>query len=126
MATATIKVSHFNKVVDIPEDFSKAKKIVVPNQSMTLHEILRRFVRRESLPVMKEGTYQTGFGDLEKIQNYDITEKMDVVDKIKAYVKKGREMQKEREEMELQRAQGAQAPPAPPTPPAPPAPPPAE
>lgn len=96
------------------QDFSKEKIVVVPNQSMSLQEILRRFVRRESLPISKEGTYDTRFGDLEKMQNLDITEKMEHVAKIKVFLKKG-------EELEELRAKGQSDPtPPPPPPPQPP------
>lgn len=93
------------------QSYKNAKVVVVPNQSMSLQEILRRFVRRESLPISKEGTYETRFGDLEKIQNLDITEKMEHVAKIKLFLKKG-------EEMEELRAKGQTDPnPSPPPPP---------
>lgn len=107
----------------VSTSFTGVKRVTVPNQSMTLQEILQRFVRRESLPVMKEGTYQTGYGDLEKIQNMDITEKMEVVDKIKIFLKKGKKMEEERAKGEQDKTQAPPPPPQPPAPPEPPTPP---
>lgn len=103
---------HTAKVKVTGQKYKGVKKYVVPNQAMTLQEILRRFVRRESLPISKEGTYETRFGDLEKMQNLDITEKMEHVAKIKVFLKKGEEME------ELKRAKGEQdkTPPPPPPP----------
>lgn len=55
------------------ESFKGVKKVVVPNQSMTLHEIIQRFTRKEALPIEKEGFYAENLGDLEKMQREDIT-----------------------------------------------------
>lgn len=52
--------------------FGKSK--TVPNQAMSLREMLRRFVRREALPVEKEGVYVESEYDLEKIPFMDRTE----------------------------------------------------
>lgn len=68
------------------QDFSDAKVFVVPRQSYTLKEILNRFVRRESLPVMKEGVYESRFGDLEKMMRLDILEKFEAVDLLKSKI----------------------------------------
>lgn len=46
---------------------------------MSLAEIIKRFVRREPLPVAREGVYEERFGDLEKIARTDITEQMERV-----------------------------------------------
>lgn len=59
--------------------FLGCKRSVVPNQCMSLAEIIKRFVRREPLPVAKEGVYEERFGDLEKIARTDITEQMEKV-----------------------------------------------
>jgi len=55
------------------KSFSKEKVLTVPNQSMSLRDILLRFTRRESLPVEREGFYADNLGDLEKMGNEDIT-----------------------------------------------------
>lgn len=75
----------------VGQDFSNEKTVTVPNQSMTLKEILRRFVRRESLPIQRQGIYAEGFGDLEKIMHEDFTvqeERLNEVRKKVEYAKK--------------------------------------
>lgn len=67
------KLILYPKVPREPQDFKNAKRHVVPMQSMTLQEIIKRFVRKESLPIAREGTYAEGFGDLEKIAVEDMT-----------------------------------------------------
>jgi len=54
------------------QDFTNAKIFTVPDQSMTLREIIRRFLRKESLPVEKDGVYIDGLGDLEKASKADL------------------------------------------------------
>lgn len=71
--------------------FKGVKKVTVPNQSLTLKEILRRFVRKETLAVGREGIYNDSLGDLEKMANADITEQMEVVEDLKARFKKRQE-----------------------------------
>lgn len=68
----------------IGKSFVNAKRTVVPNQSMSLREIVKRFVRRESLPLSKEGTFEDRYGDLEKLSKEDITVQMDRVEQIRA------------------------------------------
>lgn len=69
------------------EDNSKwSKKVVIPNQSMTLSEILRRFVKREPLPVSQEGIYHEGEYDLEKLAKEDFVVKDEVLDEVKKTV----------------------------------------
>lgn len=69
------------------------KDQVVPDQSMSLKDILTRFVRREALPVSKDTYYgsQTGIDpdsesefnvDQEKAQYWDFTEKADFKEKV--------------------------------------------
>lgn len=71
-------------VVVKAQSFKSVKKTVVPNQSMSLQEIVRRFVKREQLPVAREGLYEERFGDLEKLSKADITVQMERVEEIKA------------------------------------------
>lgn len=54
-----------------PQCFKKVKQVTVPNQSMSLREILQRFTRKESLPISKEGVYNEDYGDLEKMAHED-------------------------------------------------------
>jgi len=55
------------------KDFSNEKIVTLPNQNMSLKDIIRRFLRKESLPIEKDGIYVDGLGDLEKLQHEDIT-----------------------------------------------------
>lgn len=54
------------------QSFKKVKRVTVPKQSMGLEEILKRFVRREELPIEKRGFYADNLGDLEKLSHADI------------------------------------------------------
>lgn len=70
------------------QSFEGVKEIVKPNQSMALAEILRRFIKRESLPAMKEGIYVEGQGDLEKMSKEDIYTRHEMVSEQKKKVAK--------------------------------------
>lgn len=76
------------------KSFIGVKRQTVPNQSMSLAEIVRRFIRREPLPVSHEGFYESRFGDLEKLSKADIVEQMSKVDELKAHIKAFKERQK--------------------------------
>lgn len=78
--------------------FKGVKKTVVPSQAMTLKEIIKRFIRHESLPVKKEGFYEDRMGDLEKMGNMDITEQLEIAGELKANIASGRKRMKEKEE----------------------------
>lgn len=69
--------------------------IAVPNQSMSLREMLQRFVRKEPLPVAHSGHYgsdgeidpdsDSEFNiDQEKAKGWDLTEKEEFADKVRA------------------------------------------
>lgn len=73
--------------------FKGSKKLTVPDQSMSLKEILQRFVRGESLPIDKGGEYHESEDDLEKLA------RMDLVDKAE-YIEQQREVQKKYERQE--------------------------
>lgn len=67
------------------KSFVGVKKHVVPMQSMSLREILRRFVRKESLPISHEGTYNDSYDyDLEKLAKEDMTVQQEVLAEVKA------------------------------------------
>jgi len=88
---------------DVPrvrQSFKGHKVCVLPNQSMTLQEILRRFVKRESLPQMMDGIYVESDYDLEKLAKADRIEQDEILAEIKQDVAKKRK-----------KAQLAQAPP---------------
>jgi len=60
--------------------------MTVPNQSLSLNEIVKRFVRREALPVMHDGVYEERFGDLEKLKYADIYDRREKAKELKALV----------------------------------------
>lgn len=60
------------------------KKLVQPDQSMSLEEILARFTRGEPVEVGREVNYHESDDDLEKISRMDITERHEFLDKQKA------------------------------------------
>lgn len=80
------------------QSFKGVKVITVPNQSMTLKEIIKRFIRKESLPIDKEGVYVEGLGDLEKMQHEDMTYRDDRIAELKSIVKSGKDKIKLEEE----------------------------
>lgn len=77
---------------------TKGKKIVVPNQSMSLQEILERFTRNEELPIGKDVQYHESEDDLEKVQHMDLVDREEFMDKLKETQKafKRQEAQKEK------------------------------
>jgi len=78
------------------------KKQVVPNQAMSLEEILKRFVRNEALPIGREALYHEGEDDLSKLDD------MDPVDK-KEYADRQRQIQREFKEQERVKRENAKA-----------------
>ena len=73
-----------------------------PDESLSLKEILKRYVRGERLPTsVKQGYYESRYPyDLEKLQNLDITQKLSIAEEMKEYVK----AQKLREEEAARKA----------------------
>lgn len=59
-----------------------AKKMVVPNQAMSLQEILERFTRNEALPIGQDVQYHESDDDLEKISHMDLVDKAEYVEKL--------------------------------------------
>lgn len=100
------------------QSFKNVQKVTVPKQSLSLREIIKRFVRRESLPVLKEGVYEERFGDLEKLSKADITVQMEKVEEIRQQLlnieKKFKEQQAAKEKAATTAAQSST--PAPTTP----------
>lgn len=78
------------------QSFVNVKRCTVPNQSMGLREIIKRFVRRESLPIMNEGVYEERYGDLEKMAKSDITEQHESIDKFKKMQKDFKKQEKDK------------------------------
>lgn len=67
----------------VGQSFKNVHKHVIPKQSMTIKEIFARFVRKESLPIEREGYYEDRYGDLEKLAKRDIVDQMEVVQSLK-------------------------------------------
>jgi len=78
------------------QDYSKEVKLTVPNQSMSLEEILGRFVRNEPLQIGKDVNYHESDDDLEKLA------RLDPVDKT-AYIRKMQEVQDKFQKQEEKR-----------------------
>lgn len=76
------------------------KKIVVPNQSMSLQEILERFTRGEPLNIGRDVQYHESDDDLEKLQTKDLVDKAEYVEKMK-------QTQKDFEKQERRRQKAA-------------------
>lgn len=77
----------YPKVVVERQSFVGVKIITQPNQSMTLQEVIRRFIRKESLPLAHDAVYHEGLGDLEKMQHEDLTEREYRIAELKSVVK---------------------------------------
>lgn len=58
-------------------------KLTVPNQAMSLEEILERFVRGEPVNVGKDPVYDDGDEDLEKLSHMDLVDKAEYVERLK-------------------------------------------
>lgn len=67
----------------VKQSFKDVHKHVVPKQSMTVKEIFARFLRKEYLPIAREGVYEERYGDLEKLSKKDIFDQMEVVKELK-------------------------------------------
>lgn len=88
-------VSALNKIQihpDVPRvrRVAYGKKRTVPNQAMSLREMLRRFVRREPLPVEKQGVYIESDYDLEKLPHLDRTEQDEILAEMKGKTEKAK------------------------------------
>lgn len=78
------------------------RRQTVPNQAMSLEEILQRFVRNEPLPIGRDALYHEGEDDLSKLDDLDLTEK-------KEYADKQRQVQREYKEQERIKREKAKA-----------------
>lgn len=70
------------------KSFKDVPHITVPDQSMSLEEILQRFTRGEAVPVGQPVEYGSDIEDflnvdLEKIANSDLTEKAEYISQLK-------------------------------------------
>lgn len=75
----------------------QGKKLVVPNMSMSLQEILERFTRGESLEIGRDPVFdEEGDVDLEKMKVADLVDRAEFVEKLKATQKQFDKEEKER------------------------------
>lgn len=58
-------------------------KLVVPDQSLSLHEIIARFTRGEAVPVGHDVQFHESEDDLEKVAKKDLVDRAEFVDKLK-------------------------------------------
>lgn len=79
----------YPKVIVIGQSFDGVKNNVIPSQSMGLKEIIRRFVRRESLPMEKDGIYEENMGDLEKLAKQDLVIQHERIEELKRNLAEG-------------------------------------
>lgn len=63
--------------------FTGVKRVTLPSQCMSLAEMFRRFVRREPLPAEKNGFFQEGPYDLEKVVHMDRVEQEEILSELK-------------------------------------------
>lgn len=76
--------------------FTHCKRETVPGQALSLREIVRRFIRRESLPVgVNDGVYEERFGDLEKFAREDMFDQTQRADEWRSHVRKFNERSQE-------------------------------
>lgn len=78
------------------QSFVGVKRVTQPNQSMSLREIVRRFIRRESLPIANQGIFEERFGDLEKISKSDIVEQLERAEELKSQIKSFNKREKDK------------------------------
>lgn len=100
------------------------KSLVVPNQAMSLQEIIKRFTRNEAVPVGRDAQYFEGDVDLDKIAHADLVDKAEFIEQQKATQKeyskqeaakataeRKRLLKEARDKVEAEvRAEGARAP----------------
>lgn len=74
------------------QDFTGVKKVTVPNQTLSLKDILQRFIRKESLPINHDGEYVEDhpLGDLEKFSRSDISVLHDTAQNVKESIRKSK------------------------------------
>lgn len=75
------------------------KKMVVPDQSMSLEEILARFTRGEAVPIGRDGSYHESEDDLEKVSRMDLVDKAEFVEKLKQTQKDFEKQERRKEKL---------------------------
>lgn len=78
--------------------FKDVKKAVIPDQSIGLEKLLKRFTRGESMPVLHQGNYGVvGNYDLEKMKFLDPVERGEIIESMK-FIESKFKKQKDAEE----------------------------
>lgn len=86
------------------QDFTGCEIVTVPNQAMSLEEILKRFTRKEQLPIEQKGVYVEGLGDLEKQQYDDIVIRRERAAEYEALANKAKAKLDDEERIKSQKA----------------------
>lgn len=79
------------------------KKIVVPDQSLSLQEILDRFTRGEPLEIGRDVQYHESDDDLEKMSHLDPVDKAEYIEKLKETQRKFDRQEKQKAAQEKKR-----------------------
>lgn len=88
-------------------DYSKEEIQVIPDQSLSLEEILNRFVRNEELEIGQPTFFDTdeeSLDDLEKIRYADLVDKDNYIKSLKEIQSKFENEEQKREELLKQQA----------------------
>lgn len=91
----------------VGKSFVGQVSLVVPDQSMSLHEILHRFTRGEAIPVGHAVAYDdqadTSDVDLEKVRHMDLVDREEYIDTLRDVQKKhaAQEAAKEKETLRI-------------------------
>lgn len=80
------------------QDFSKEEILTQPNQAMSLHEIIERFTRGEAVPIGQMVNFYESEEDLEKLDQMDIIDKRDYVERLQTVLDEYDKQQKEERE----------------------------
>lgn len=80
-----------------------SKRLVVPDQSMSLEEILSRFTRGESVAIGHETSYHESEDDLEKLSRMDLVDKGEYIDKLRQTQRNFENQEKRKAERERKR-----------------------
>lgn len=81
------------------------KKIVVPDQSMSLAEILARFSRNEKVPVGHDVQYDESDVDIAKLGRMDLVDREEYVKKLKSTQEEYEKQEKRKQERVRKEAQ---------------------
>lgn len=71
--------------------------LVLPNQALSLSEILQRFTRGEPIAIGKETSYHESEDDLEKVSHLDLVDREEFVNKLRSTKKEYEKQEKLKE-----------------------------